>query len=194
MLLAQDTIPRFHTILAASFTWILLAGFLVFPGTFTSLQKLEAKDGDETGKRVLEAVKNVKLIYVGAACCGVGAGGMIWLWFRHRTNFVWLLNKIFLPGCLNSFAGLISTLINVYSQQKGHWSTTAWITAAVTGGVMAITGVLFGLYNFWLLEKVRRKHVREMDTIGEDGDVEEGLKEKMERKAKEPALEPGSVV
>lgn len=114
-------------------------------------------------------------------------------WFRHRTNFVWLLNKIFLPGALNSFAGLISSLINVYSQQDGHWSTTAWITAAVTGGVMLITSVLFGLYNFWLLEKVRRKHSREMGIIAE-GEVEEGLKEKVERKAKEPALEPGSVV
>lgn len=33
-----------------------------------------------------------------------------------------------------------------------------------------------------------------MGTIGEDGDVEEGLKEKVDRKTKEPALEPGSVV
>lgn len=58
---------------------------------------------------------------------------------------------------------------------------------------MLITGVLFGLYNFWLLEKVRRKHGREMEGFegGEDG---EGLKEKMDRKTKEPALEPGSVV
>lgn len=77
MLLAQDTIPRFHTILAAAFTWILLAGFLVFPGTFTSIQRIEA-DG-ETEKKVLAAVKNVKLIYIGAVCCGVGGGGMTWL-------------------------------------------------------------------------------------------------------------------
>ena len=79
MLLAQDTIPRFHTILAAAFTWILLAGFLVFPGTFTSLQALEAKPGDEAAEWVLKSVKNVQLVYVGAVCCGVGAGGMLWL-------------------------------------------------------------------------------------------------------------------
>jgi len=52
---------------------------LVFPGTFTSLQQIELKPGDETGRKVLEAVKNVKLLYVGAICCGVGAGGMSWL-------------------------------------------------------------------------------------------------------------------
>lgn len=57
---------------------------------------------------------------------------------------------------------------------------------------MAITGILFILYNFWLLEKVRRKHEREMGAGGEEEG--EGLKEKMERKTREPALEPGSVV
>jgi len=167
----------------------------VFPGTFTSLNKIEI-DGEE-GKKVLKAVQNVQLVYVGAACCGLGGGGMIWLWFTHRTNFVWLLNRIFLPGCLNSFAGLISTLIAVYNQQDGHWSTTAWITAAVTGGIMVVTGVLFGLYNFWLLEKVRRRHDLEMETsgshFGEEGNAE-GLKEKVERIKREPGLEPGSVV
>jgi len=62
---------------------------------------------------------------------------------------------------------------------------------------MVITGVLFVLYNFWLLEKVRRKHEREMgieDGIGRVSGEEEGLKEKMDRKTKEPALEPGSVI
>ena len=58
---------------------------------------------------------------------------------------------------------------------------------------MLITGVLFGLYNFWLLEKIRRKHNRDMGILEEEG-IDEGLKEKMERKTKEPALEPGSVV
>lgn len=55
---------------------------------------------------------------------------------------------------------------------------------------MVITGVLFALYNFWILEKVKKLHGREM-ALGGD---EEGLVEKIERKAHEPALEPGSVV
>lgn len=100
---------------------------------------------------------------------------------------MWLLNRIFLPGCLNSFAGLISTLINVYSQQGGAWSVTARVTAAVSGAAMVVTGVLFALYNFWLLQRVKTRHGREM----REG---EGLVEKMGRKVHEPALEPGSVV
>ena len=47
------------------------------------------------------------------------------------------------------------------------------------------------LYNFWILERVKRRHGREMESAGREG---EGLKEKIERKANEPGLEPGSVV
>lgn len=107
---------------------------------------------------------------------------------------MWILNKIFLPGCLNSFAGLISTLVNVYSQQGGDWSVTAWVTAAVTGGCMVITGILFALYNFWVLDKVKKRHGQEMMASNEQGHDGEGLVEKIERKANEPGLEPGSVV
>jgi hypothetical protein len=115
---------------------------------------------------------------------------MIWLWWRWRQNFVWLLNKIFMPGCLNSLAGLISTLTNVYSQQSGSWSITARVTAIVSGAIMVITGCLFVIYNFWVLAGVKKRHGREMD----HGYGEEGLKEKIGRKMNEPALEPSSVV
>jgi hypothetical protein len=39
MLLALDDIPEMFNIMASFFTWILLAGFVLFPGTFTSLQQ-----------------------------------------------------------------------------------------------------------------------------------------------------------
>ncbi len=104
---------------------------------------------------------------------------------------MWLLNRIFLPGCLNSLAGLISTLTNVYSQQGGNWSISARVTATVTGSVMAVTGVLFAIYNFWILAKVKSRYGREWGHQNETG---ERLKEKIERVAMAPALEPGSVV
>lgn len=88
---------------------------------------------------------------------------MIWLWIRYRTNYVWVINHIFLPGCLNSLAGLVSTMVNVYSQQGGHWSVTAWATAAATGGAMLITGTLYAVYNFWVLAEVKKSHAQDMD-------------------------------
>lgn len=40
MLLALDDIPTLYNLLAGFFTWILLAGFILFPGTFSTLQTL----------------------------------------------------------------------------------------------------------------------------------------------------------
>jgi hypothetical protein len=88
---------------------------------------------------------------------------MIWLWVRYRSNYVWVTNRIFLPGCLHSLAGLVSTMVNVYAQQGGHWSVTAWATAAATGGAMIITGGLFAAYNFGVLAQVKRSHVEDLD-------------------------------
>ena len=68
-----------HNIYAAFFTWILLAGFVIFPGTFTSLSKSLDTDND-TAKEFLERVKHVPLLYVAAFCSGLGATGMLWLW------------------------------------------------------------------------------------------------------------------
>lgn len=195
MLLDLDTIPRMHNIYASFFTWVLLAGFVILPGTFTSLSSLTddpALAGNHTTSDILIKVKHVSLLYVGAFCAGIGAIGMIWLWWRWRVNYVWLLNRIFLPGFLNSFAGLISTLVNVFSQQDSKWSVTAWVTATVTGGCMVITGILFALYNFWILDKVKKSHRGEM--LASQGHDEEGLVEKIHRKVDEPGLEPGSVV
>jgi hypothetical protein len=190
MLLSLDTIPRLHNIYASFFTWILLAGFIIFPGTFTSIQSLNSDsrvESSATATAILHSFKHISLLVIAGICCGIGAIGMIWLWYKWASNYVWLLNRIFLPGCLNSLAGLISTLINVYSQQGGAWSVTAKVTAAVSGSAMVITGVLFGVYNFWLLQRVKSRHSKEL----REG---EGLMEKVGRKAHEPALEPGSVV
>ncbi len=101
MLLAIDQIPRLHNILASFFSWILLAGYLVFPGTFTTIQKSKALNSDNEDENVvkdaiLKAVKNVPLLWVAGACCILGGLGMIGLWIKWRDNYVWLINRIFL--------------------------------------------------------------------------------------------------
>jgi len=57
---------------------------------------------------------------------------------------------------------------------------------------MVVCGILFVLYNFWLLEKVRKRHDRTMERLS--GTENETFGERVERKANEPALEFGSVV
>ena len=101
MLLEQDNIPRIHNILAAFFTWILLAGFVIFPGTFTQVQKSQtlasASDtGSEAQRKLLSLIRNAPLLWIAVACCVLGVLGMVWLWVRWRHNYVWVINRIFL--------------------------------------------------------------------------------------------------
>lgn len=101
MLLGLDEIPRLHNILASFFTWILLAGYVVFPATFTSLNRSKnlaqvAVDGNEFEKGVLNTVRNAPLVWIATICCILGAGGMAWLWWRWRSNYIWVINRIFM--------------------------------------------------------------------------------------------------
>jgi hypothetical protein len=61
MLLAVDDIPALDFILSKFFTWILLAGFVLFPGTFSSLQTLPPSQLNGTEKQILDRVKNLPL-------------------------------------------------------------------------------------------------------------------------------------
>ena len=59
MLLALDDIPKLHNILAKFFNWILLAGFVLFPGTFTSLKNLGGSGQVE--QQLVHAVTSIPL-------------------------------------------------------------------------------------------------------------------------------------
>lgn len=59
MLLALDSISSIDNMLASFFTWILLAGFVLFPGTFTSLQSFSTTNGIE--QRLVDAIGHVSL-------------------------------------------------------------------------------------------------------------------------------------
>ena len=97
MLLHLDSIPRLHNILAALFTWILLAGFLVIPGTYTSFKNhTDNSKSDAVEDAIVHSVSHIGLVWVSGAFCIIGAVGCCWLWFLWRKNYVWLINRIFL--------------------------------------------------------------------------------------------------
>jgi hypothetical protein len=123
MLLGLDAVKPLHNILASLFVWVLLAGYIVFPATFNSLQKPSYDDKANTRLKAqaLATARNLPLLYVAAVACGIGIVGCLWLWWKHRSNYVWVINRIFLPSLLNSVAGLVSTLVNVYSAQDGEY-------------------------------------------------------------------------
>lgn len=100
MLLGLDHVSPIHNILASASVWILLAGYLVFPATFNKLQKetFDEKADTDLKQTALNTVRNVPLLYVAAFACGVGVMGCLWLWWKHRRNYVWVINRIFLPA------------------------------------------------------------------------------------------------
>ncbi|OAA34841.1 hypothetical protein NOR_08227 [Metarhizium rileyi] len=163
MLLDVDAIPLAHSVLASFFVWLLLAGFLVFPGTFTTIQKsIESKHpeglGDQATEKIFKSVKNIPLLVMAAIACATSVVGMAVLASRHLDNYVWLLNKLITPGVANCLAGLISTLVGVYSQQHGVWSVTAKVTAIVEGACLGVAAGLFLLFERFLLKRVKERH------------------------------------
>ncbi|KAH8800716.1 hypothetical protein F5884DRAFT_890323 [Xylogone sp. PMI_703] len=146
-------IPKvyFHMVstdhLARLFTWLLLAGFIVLPVTFTSLHDSNAlKSIGKAGKVVSNVVENIPILVIAWICFGFGIVGVAWLWWVNSDNFIWLTDQIFLPALLNAATGLMTTVINVYGSKGGHWSITALVTAYVSAFVLVVTLVLYKLY------------------------------------------------
>jgi hypothetical protein len=98
MLLRLDNISKLHNLLAAACTWLLLAGFVVIPGSFTSIvnsRTLQTGAG-KAGKAVVKTVQNLPLLGVAVACCLVGVAGMSRLGYLYRSEYIWLINHLIL--------------------------------------------------------------------------------------------------
>lgn len=64
MLIAHDSVNRWNNFLAAFFTWLVLAGFILFPGTFTNIQELESVNNVQVQK-----ASAALLNFVRGHCC-----------------------------------------------------------------------------------------------------------------------------
>lgn len=118
---------------------------------------------------------NTAAMVVGLLCVVAGMFGAAWLGLRWRRNYIWLLNKLYAPMILNALAGLVAAVTGVYTQQAGEWSTQAIVTVIIEGAVLGVSGVLFFVYNAWLLKKVR----------GGEEDVGMDRKERKEKRKRE---------
>lgn len=96
MLLRLDSVTDKHKFLAAGATWLLLAGFLVLPGTFSSLQhSSELQELADANVWVASVVRNPPLLAVATLCCVVAITTLGWLWWRQESNHLWLINYLF---------------------------------------------------------------------------------------------------
>ncbi|KAK4243953.1 hypothetical protein C7999DRAFT_17743 [Corynascus novoguineensis] len=201
MLLSLDRIPRMHNILVTFFMWILLVGFVIIPGSFTSDKRKQdgatvelplgggggggggANGGSGGGssssssKKLSLTPANTAALVIGFVCVLTGAFGSAWLALRWRRNYVWLLNKLYLPLILTALAGLLATITSVYTQQAGDWGPQAIVTAVVEAVILGLSIILFFVYNYWLLQRVRSEH--------EEDDNKWSRKEKKRRRRNE---------
>lgn len=58
------------------------------------------------------------------------------------------------PAMLNAAAGLLTTLINVYTSRGGHWSVMSIITTVITGLTFCVFFALLIFYKFFKLRGV----------------------------------------
>jgi predicted histidine transporter YuiF (NhaC family) len=90
-----------HNICAGISTWLLLAAFMIIPGTFTSLRdsslfrNVSQADNTALVKDILNSVSHVGLFWVAGFFYFIGLSGCISLWRVWRHNYVWLMNNIF---------------------------------------------------------------------------------------------------
>jgi hypothetical protein len=96
-------VPRIYwgilytNMLASLFTWLLLAGFMVLPVTFSSLRTSRALNGlGRAGKIVIGAVQNIPFLAIAASCFVFGLAGLLWIWWENRRNYIWLTDRVFL--------------------------------------------------------------------------------------------------
>ena len=78
-------------------------------------------------------------------------------------KFAHITYLLFRPGAMNSLAGFILTMANVYSAQHGELSTTSKVTIIVTAVSTGVLGILAAIYTFWLVRRIKSQHDR---TVG----------------------------
>jgi hypothetical protein len=91
---------RFSITVGAA-NWALLAGYLVIPGTFTSLQTSNQVEKtlqtNRAGRAVLHMIQNPPLLAIACLLFVSGIAALVWLMHfpKLRGNYPWLINKVF---------------------------------------------------------------------------------------------------
>lgn len=189
MAMSTERIPRVHNILSNIFAWMILLAFILAPANFCPQVggggRADDDDDDGAQPSAYKPIPSIALLAVSCAIFGLGSLGMLWLALCWRRNYIWLMNRIYLPLMLNSLAGLIGSLVIVDIQNHMWFSVAAYVSLGIEGATLLLSGGLFFYTHYLLLGKLKREHVRETSTKNVVDLVKAG---------KRPPFAPGSVV
>ncbi|KAJ4395965.1 hypothetical protein N0V93_000181 [Gnomoniopsis smithogilvyi] len=191
MALSTERIPRIHNILSNVFAWMILLAFVTAPANFCSKAgqqpKLDIEDVASASTLVVsyKPIPSIGLLAASCTIFGLGSLGMLWLTLCWRRNYIWLMNRIYLPLMLNSLAGLIGSLVIIHIQDNMWFSVAAYVSLGIEGITLLLSGALFFYTHYQLLGKLKREHIRETSTKNVVELVKAG---------KRPPFAPGSVV
>lgn len=85
------------TVSALGCGWLILAGFITFPNTFTSVTHSQTLKSTQGGRLVQQTVRNVPLLAVASVMSGIGIVGSFVLWFIWRVkrdNPLWIYTNV----------------------------------------------------------------------------------------------------
>jgi hypothetical protein len=102
MLKEEAEMDMSFNITVGAANWALLAGYLVIPGTFTSMQTSNQVEKilqtNKAGRTVLHTIQNPPLLAIACLLLVGGIAALIWLLHfpKPRGNYPWLINKLFM--------------------------------------------------------------------------------------------------
>jgi hypothetical protein len=112
---------------------LLLTGLIIFPSTFPDPVHEHRK---------ISIIRSLAGSFV-----LLGATGICWLWYKHRDDYTWLMDRLFLPGFSACFAGSVTMIMFTEFFLDGQWSKVATVTTMGTGLCMVVFIVLHRIYD-----------------------------------------------
>jgi hypothetical protein len=91
MRLAYFDIHWYYSAFAGFLTWLLLAGYLISPSTYASIENTGG-----LGKSLMNEVLNIPLIGVASGFCALSLIGLVTLWSILQHNYIWVQRHIVL--------------------------------------------------------------------------------------------------
>ncbi|KAH6667346.1 hypothetical protein B0J14DRAFT_489871 [Halenospora varia] len=153
MVYEEYCIPFRYKLSATGSLWFLLFGFVLFSGTFTTIKLNTAEEV------LISKFQNIPMFVLGILFCGASSCALIYLSWRFKNNSIWLVERILLPGFINSATGLGNTLISVGTVHYWEVSATAKSTIIITTiylGVFAFPLIWYSL-SLWRMEGDQEK-------------------------------------